>query len=153
MPRPHARTAGRGPRRQPGSSAASRERSSDVRVWAKEAGIAVSERGRIPPDLGRQEGASTHDLAHVALADALSGPQPGGICAVHCRDHQLRDSRLRSAVCLSRWLVGWLRRAGRFLNQVHGADRLCRLAASLAPDTLTTAKIATLTGVTEVHHG
>lgn len=27
------------------------------------------------------------------------------------------------------------------------------LAASLAPDTLTTAKIATLTGVTEVHHG
>jgi hypothetical protein len=26
-------------------------------------------------------------------------------------------------------------------------------AASLAPDTLTTAKIATLAGVTEVHHG
>jgi hypothetical protein len=27
------------------------------------------------------------------------------------------------------------------------------LAASLAPDTLTTARIATLAGVTEVHHG
>jgi hypothetical protein len=44
----HARKAGRGPRRQPGSSTASRERSGDIRAWAKEAGIAVSERGRIP---------------------------------------------------------------------------------------------------------
>jgi hypothetical protein len=34
------------------------------------------------------------------------------------------------------------------LSAIAGA-----LAASLAPDTLTTAKIATLTGVTEVHHG
>jgi hypothetical protein len=33
------------------------------------------------------------------------------------------------------------------LSAIAGA-----LAASLAPDTLTTAKIATLTGVTEVHH-
>jgi hypothetical protein len=34
------------------------------------------------------------------------------------------------------------------LSAIAGA-----LAASLAPDTLATAKIATLTGVTEVHHG
>jgi hypothetical protein len=34
------------------------------------------------------------------------------------------------------------------LSAIAGA-----LAASLAPDMLTTAKIATLTGVTEVHHG
>ena len=34
------------------------------------------------------------------------------------------------------------------LSAIAGA-----LAASLAPDTLTTAKIATLTGVTEVRHG
>jgi hypothetical protein len=34
------------------------------------------------------------------------------------------------------------------LSAIAGA-----LAASLAPDTLTTAKIATLTGITEVHHG
>ena len=41
----------------------------------------------------------------------------------------------------------WAAVAGA-LSVIAGA-----LAASLAPDTLTTAKIATLTGVTEVHHG
>jgi Lsr2 len=44
----HARKAGRGARRRPGRTAASRERSADIRAWAKAQGIAVSERGRIP---------------------------------------------------------------------------------------------------------
>src|SRR5262245_38640823 len=44
----HARKAGRGPRRRFGRTVSSRRRSGDIRAWAKEQGIAVSERGRIP---------------------------------------------------------------------------------------------------------
>src|SRR5215470_12809485 len=44
----HARKAGRGQRRRPARPASSRERSGDIRAWAKDHGIAVSERGRIP---------------------------------------------------------------------------------------------------------
>ena len=44
----HARKAGRGPRRRPARAASSRERSGDIRAWAKDQGIAVSDRGRIP---------------------------------------------------------------------------------------------------------
>jgi Lsr2 len=43
-----ARKAGRGPRRPPGRHAGSWKRSGDIRAWAKQAGIPVSERGRIP---------------------------------------------------------------------------------------------------------
>ena len=55
----HSRRAGRGPRRRPGRTAASRERSSDIRAWAKEAGIAVSDRGRIPASVVEQYEAAT----------------------------------------------------------------------------------------------
>src|SRR5436189_4318687 len=40
----HARRAGRGQRRQSGRTQSSRRHSSDVRAWAKDQGIAVSER-------------------------------------------------------------------------------------------------------------
>jgi hypothetical protein len=50
----HARKAGRGPRRRPGRTAASREHSVDVRTWAKDQGIAVSDRGRIPASVVEQ---------------------------------------------------------------------------------------------------
>jgi hypothetical protein len=43
----HARAA-RGQRRRAERTASSRERSADIRAWAKEAGIAVSDRGRNP---------------------------------------------------------------------------------------------------------
>ena len=55
----HARKAGRGPRRRPGGSAESRERSGAIRAWAKQAGIAVSGRGRIPTSVVEQYEAST----------------------------------------------------------------------------------------------
>jgi len=42
----HARRAGR--------SVASRQRSGDIRAWAKEHGLAVSERGRIPASVVAQ---------------------------------------------------------------------------------------------------
>ncbi len=44
----HARKAGRTQGRRAGGTAAARQRSGDIRAWAKEHGLAVSERGRIP---------------------------------------------------------------------------------------------------------
>jgi nucleoid-associated protein Lsr2 len=48
----HARKAGRGQRRSRTSS--SRQRSGDIRAWAKDQGIAVSDRGRIPAGVVEQ---------------------------------------------------------------------------------------------------
>jgi hypothetical protein len=55
----HARRAGRRPRRLAGRTAAGRQRSGAVRAWAKEQGIAVSARGRIPSDVVEQYEAAT----------------------------------------------------------------------------------------------
>jgi len=44
----HARRAGRAQARRPERTAANRQRSGDIRAWAKEHSLAVSERGRIP---------------------------------------------------------------------------------------------------------
>ncbi len=56
----HARKAGRGQRRRPTRAASSRERSGDIRAWAKDQGITVSERGRIPASVIEQyEAAAT----------------------------------------------------------------------------------------------
>ena len=55
----HARKAGRGPRRGAARSASSRERSADIRAWAKDQGITVSERGRIPASVVAQYEAAT----------------------------------------------------------------------------------------------
>ena len=45
----HARRAGRAPSRRPGRTAANRQRSGDIRAWAKEHGLAASERGASRP--------------------------------------------------------------------------------------------------------
>ena len=50
----HARKAGRGPGRRPGRTSSSRERSGSIRAWAKDQGIAVSDRGRIPASVVEQ---------------------------------------------------------------------------------------------------
>jgi hypothetical protein len=55
----HARKAGRGRRRRSGRSASSRERSGDIRAWAKDQRIAVSDRGRIPASVVEQYEAAT----------------------------------------------------------------------------------------------
>ncbi|HEY7361709.1 MAG TPA: Lsr2 family protein [Streptosporangiaceae bacterium] len=55
----HARRVGRGPRRRPGRTASSRERSADIRAWAKEQGITVSDRGRISASVAEQYEAAT----------------------------------------------------------------------------------------------
>jgi hypothetical protein len=49
----HARRAGRAPSRRPGRTAG-RQRSGDIRAWAKEHGLAVSGRGRIPASVVEQ---------------------------------------------------------------------------------------------------
>jgi hypothetical protein len=50
----HARRAGRAQRRRAGRTAGSRERSGDIRAWAKDQGIVVSARGRIPASVVEQ---------------------------------------------------------------------------------------------------
>ena len=50
----HARRAGRAQPRRPGRTAVGRQRSGDIRAWAKEHGPAVSERGRIPANVVEQ---------------------------------------------------------------------------------------------------
>jgi Lsr2 len=55
----HARKAGRGRRRRSARTSSSRERSGDIRAWAKDKGIAISERGRIPASVVEQYEAAT----------------------------------------------------------------------------------------------
>jgi Lsr2 len=50
----HARRAGRGQRRRPARPSSARERSGDIRAWAKAEGIAISDRGRIPASVVEQ---------------------------------------------------------------------------------------------------
>jgi hypothetical protein len=50
----HARKAGRAQPRRGGRTSAGRQRSGDIRAWAKEHGLAVSERGRIPASVQEQ---------------------------------------------------------------------------------------------------
>ncbi len=55
----HARKAGRAGLRRPARTASSRERSESIRAWAKDRGIAVSDRGRIPASVVEQYETST----------------------------------------------------------------------------------------------
>jgi hypothetical protein len=55
----HARKTGRAQPRRSGRTA-SRQRSGDIRAWAKEHGLAVSERGRIPASVLEQYRASAN---------------------------------------------------------------------------------------------
>jgi hypothetical protein len=54
-----ARKAGRGQPRRPVRTAASRQRSGNIRAWAKDHGMAVNERGRIPDSVVQQYQAAT----------------------------------------------------------------------------------------------
>jgi hypothetical protein len=50
----HARKVGRAQPRRGGRTAVNRQRSGDIRAWAKEHGLEVSERGRIPASVLEQ---------------------------------------------------------------------------------------------------
>lgn len=55
----HARRAGRAKVHSAARSSASRERTADIRAWAREHGVAVNERGRIPASVIEQYEAAT----------------------------------------------------------------------------------------------
>jgi hypothetical protein len=55
----HARKTGPGQRRGPARTASSRQRSVDIRAWAKATGLPVSDRGRIPASVVDQYEATT----------------------------------------------------------------------------------------------
>jgi 4-oxalocrotonate tautomerase len=73
----HARKAGRAQSRRAGPAAADRQRSGDIRAWAKEHGLAVSERGRIPAGVLEQDHArpAGADTSHQ-LRPPSAGRQP-----------------------------------------------------------------------------
>jgi hypothetical protein len=54
----HARKAGRGRRGRAARPASARERSRDIRAWARDQGIAVSDRGRIPASIAERYAAA-----------------------------------------------------------------------------------------------
>jgi hypothetical protein len=55
----HARKAGPGQGRGPARTASSRQRSVDIRAWAKATGLPVSDRGRLPASVAAQYEATT----------------------------------------------------------------------------------------------
>jgi hypothetical protein len=55
----HARKAGRGLSKRSVRSASSRDRSKAIRAWAKDQGVLVSDRGRIPVSVVEQYEAAT----------------------------------------------------------------------------------------------
>src|SRR5215470_20165684 len=55
----HARKAGRGQPRRAARTASARQRSGDIRAWARAHGVAVSERGRIAASVVQQYEATT----------------------------------------------------------------------------------------------
>ena len=71
----HARKAGRGPRRRPPRTVSGRERSGDIRAWAKQAGIAVSDRGRIPASVVEQYQAASKRSLIQAATQAAQAPR------------------------------------------------------------------------------
>jgi nucleoid-associated protein Lsr2 len=79
----HARKAGPAQRRLPARTASSRQRSADVRAWAKAAGLPVSDRGRIPASVADQYEAATRRSLHTPVtacrnqsAPTALGPRP-----------------------------------------------------------------------------
>jgi hypothetical protein len=86
----HARKAGPGQRRGPARTASSRQRSVDIRAWAKATGLAISDRGRIPASVvGQYEAATRRPLRapghhrHEPIRSDGPWPRPGQATA--CR--------------------------------------------------------------------
>ncbi|HUD37782.1 MAG TPA: Lsr2 family protein [Streptosporangiaceae bacterium] len=58
----HARKPGRGQNARPGRSSEARRDSAEVRAWARDHGIKISERGRLPASVTEQYEAATTRL-------------------------------------------------------------------------------------------
>src|SRR5216683_2641874 len=70
----HARKAGPGQRRRPARTTASRQRSADIRAWAKARGLLVSDRGRIPASVVDQYQAATKRPLHTRSPPTRTQP-------------------------------------------------------------------------------
>ena len=70
----HARKAGPGQRRRPARTAASRQRSVDIRAWAKARGLLVSDRGRIPASIVDQYQTATKRPLHTRSPSTRTSP-------------------------------------------------------------------------------
>ena len=69
----HARKTGRHAAGRPARTAAGRQRSVEIRAWAREHGIAVSDRGRIPASVAeRYQAAAKRRFTQAAMATALA---------------------------------------------------------------------------------
>jgi hypothetical protein len=97
-----ARKAGWGPRRQPGRSAASRERSGVSGRGRKTGGSRSASGGASPP----ASWISTKPPPHNRDPDRHRGPS-GPTLAVPCRKGDLRRDRLPGTADLSRFPHGW----------------------------------------------
>lgn len=80
----HARRDGRASSGRPGRTAANRRRSGDIRAWAKEHGLTVSERGRIPPPW-------SSSTTRPDVEDARANPRPGSNLTIS-RGHNVNSS-------------------------------------------------------------
>src|SRR5262249_29565669 len=73
----HARRSGRAQPRRPGRTAAHRQRSGDIRAWAKEHGLTVSQRGRIPASVVEQYNAASGRYQATNPRAASAAPRTG----------------------------------------------------------------------------
>jgi nucleoid-associated protein Lsr2 len=113
----HARR-GSGQGHRPVRTAASRRRSRDIRAWAREQGIQLSERGRIPAGIAAQyeaeAGRSSRRLATGSRARRRLAPCPrraGIFCRTPIRGSGRLDGTLSHSVLSSQ--VSWSSRAQR----------------------------------------
>jgi Lsr2 len=81
----HARKAGRGPARRAARTAAGRQHSGELRAWAKDHGIAVSARGRIPATVIEQYQAAKGNLARPSRKRRPDSARLSGHTAWHGR--------------------------------------------------------------------
>ena len=98
----HARKAGRAPRRV-ARTAASRRRSRDIRAWAREQGIPLSERGRIPASVVEQYEADGWGTSRRSAA-GVRGRSRLGDCR---RGHPARGERFCPATSRFRPATWW----------------------------------------------
>jgi len=73
----HARQAGRGQHRRPARTSSARQRSRDIRAWAKAHGIPVSDRGRIPAGVAEQYEIATRRSRGTPRLSRRYCPQAG----------------------------------------------------------------------------
>jgi Lsr2 len=100
----HAHKAGRTSRR-PARTAASRQRSHDIRAWAMEQGIELSERGRIPARIVAEYDAATRGSSRK-LGQLRPGSGGGRGMAAPLPALELSDGQFQNIRAAARGVIG-----------------------------------------------